>query len=43
MIRDLEIIELLIQFLRQANDDERLMLYGMLKGMNKKSPILRAW
>lgn len=34
---DLEIIELLIQFLRQANEDEKLILYGMLKGLNKKA------
>ena len=29
---DLEIIELLIQFLRQANEDEKLVLYECLKG-----------
>ena len=34
---DLEIIELLIQFLRQANEDDKLILYGMLKGSNKKA------
>lgn len=34
---DLEIIELLIQFLKQASEDEKLVLYGMLKGLNKKA------